>query len=1069
MADNVSITSEQLTNLTSQLGAFTKAIEKSNAKLLRGKNTVDEMGELTKECNKLAEKQEKQYRKNSDVLKETNGLWGDTKKLVSGITGQLGDMVSFIFKGGLIAGVAQLVSDSVKLDNTTTKLAAQLGNVAGVTKKELVGAVNELQAELGASYKDAVDVVEALGNKRYTENINEAAKGINLFSRATGVSQENMAQLSTELNKGAGMSTKSINSMYAGMMEVQKSMGLSKEGMTAVTSQIQKAATNMAAFGKKTDGIKKMAVQTIALVSAMEKVGIAAGNAVELVDRLTDPDRIEDNTLLYSQLGISMEDAMSGNIDLSNMDNQLKEISQKIVDMGPIAGAQFAKQMGMSYKEASKMAKMEGGEVNKVADAAQTSEDKALETMKKIEEATEGIGEKAQSALNKAEGKLRQLPKWLLAVGALALMGVKKLVKKAWENFKDILSDEKEYSAITEGVGSSIAQGLEKGGKIIASKATGLFGGLFGLAKETIGNAFAFGEDKMNVLYNKAMKKDFASAFYASAKDRANEMAEQAQEATNRTIESLKKKQQELMDQLQSTGANKDVVMNDGGGLNAAAGKEDDKNIQAIVKAYNALNNELKDQLKIQEFQTAEEAKRKGFTSETYDAYKKCTEVIKQNESAEANIKSLQEERNKLADEMSALEDKVNKSSGETKTILLLQLKAKKEELKKNKENLAEIVTGKKENAEIYGEYGLQQQALKKINELQTKSNKQGAIKKNLEQEANKNLDDQIKKHTKLGKIMAGFGQGIKNKAKEKFNNSTFGQAYNKAKESGKGKGAAIRAGAGSVVAKGLGNITKMLGPMAIVMAVLGKVIDKVKEPLEEILDQAVECLQPIVDVLLQILGPALRTIITALLPPLLRATAVVIKILGFILKPIIAILRLLSKAAIFGSAGKAMAAVADTLEAVTGDQMTGALNAAADKIENGGMDIKKAADKQEEIAEKEDSPEQIKSVGGEIVQTQAGSSNNANEQASSTTQTVTETSSSQVESENQKLEAQKEKKAQKQYRDHLQKFMETLLGPNLDGISGNGLLPQLVNAVNGLKTTNDYQSAQKDTIRGLD
>ena len=51
------------------------------------------------------------------------------------------------------------------------------------------------------------------------------------------------------------------------------------------------------------------------LVSSLEKVGISAQQATQWIERLTDPDNIEKNIGLYAQLGISISDALSGNID----------------------------------------------------------------------------------------------------------------------------------------------------------------------------------------------------------------------------------------------------------------------------------------------------------------------------------------------------------------------------------------------------------------------------------------------------------------------------------------------------------------------------------------------------------------------------------------------------------------------------------------------------------------------------------------------------------------------------------------------------------------------------------
>ena len=458
MAD---LTQEDVSNLTSSLKEMTKVLENNNKLLLKSGDIYNNTRDTQKEINKNLEKQGKIQKDVTAEYKKQNALIENTKELAGEILSNFTKLSLVFTSGGIIGAVAKIVKDSINLDNVTTKLAARMGKM--VQKAELKGAVNSLQAEVGATYESAVEMVSMLASRRYVDNIAEAAKGANLFNRATGVAEGQVANFVTELNKGAHLTTSSINAMLTGMIKVQQSIGLSEEGMYAATIAIQKAAVNMSAFGKSSDDIQKMANQTTALIGAMEKVGVAAGDAAQLIDKLTDPDRIEDNILLYSQLGISMEDAMSGNFDLKNMDGQLKEMAQRIVDMGPIAGSQFAKSMGMSYKQATQMAKMEGNEVDQVSEAAQTAEEGALDTMKQLEKQTEGFGEAMQTAFNEVEGRIRQLPEIALAAGGTLIATLLTSAKKKIMEFSQDISSPEQMSVMTEGIGSSIALGFNKG------------------------------------------------------------------------------------------------------------------------------------------------------------------------------------------------------------------------------------------------------------------------------------------------------------------------------------------------------------------------------------------------------------------------------------------------------------------------------------------------------------------------------------------------------------------------------------------------------------------------------
>ena len=112
----------------------------------------------------------------------------------------------------------------------------------------------------------------------------------------------------------------------------------------------------------------------------MEKVGVSAQVATSFVEKLMDPERIEENIGLYSQLGITMEEALSGNaLNGDTLQEGLKEFSQRIVDMGPIAGSAYAKSFGYSYNQAMKTVKLDGPEA--VEEVSQEDTMKSLKTM----------------------------------------------------------------------------------------------------------------------------------------------------------------------------------------------------------------------------------------------------------------------------------------------------------------------------------------------------------------------------------------------------------------------------------------------------------------------------------------------------------------------------------------------------------------------------------------------------------------------------------------------------------------------------------------------------------------
>ena len=1023
MAD---LTQEDISNLTSSMKEMTKVIENNNKLLLKSGDIYDSTKNTQKEISKNLEKQGKLYKDNTAEIKKQNALIQNTKELAGDILSSFTKLSIIFTSGGIVGAVGKIVKDAVSLDNVTTALAARMGKM--VQKAELKGAVNSLQADLGATYDAAVGIVSTLSSKRYVDNITEAAKGANLFSRATGMGYVEVANLMTELNKGAHLSTSSINAMLTGIVKVQQNIGLSEEGMVAATESIKKAAVNMSAFGKSSTDIQKMANHTTALVGAMEKVGIAAGDAAQLVDRLTDPDRIEDNILLYSQLGVSMEDALSGNFDLSSMDGQLKEMAQRIVDMGPVAGSQFAKSMGMSYKQATQMAKMEGNEVAQVGEAAQTAEDGALDTMQQLEKQTEGFGKSMETAFNKLEGKIRGLPKIALVAGGLLIATILSQAKKKLIEFSQDVTSPKQMSVLTEGIGSAVALGFSKG----LSKAEQALLETGKVAKRgleqwfdstKVGGFFNGTEKRIDALMAKANRKTFSDVYLESARknrvDMLNEhknlLEDQKQAELNKLEELLDAKQKKILRDNKNKSAALSVIdgmvaNEEGGATGAQAARL--KAIQEIIKAYQSEENQQK------RINTAI-SKREAVSKEVAKQQEQVAQAADNLSKKEEELANLQEEISKNTEreatakaEMERL-DKLIAEASNQKTAAGNALAKKLKEQKAEQEAILNVAV--KEKAEKKASLDSANSAIK-VAQRQL----------DIEEDKLRKAKDNEKVQWKIFKLAIGIKDNMLAAAGAKFNASTFGKAFNAAKGAGasgfKAVGAGVgalakkgAAGAGKAIASGIGGIMKSLGPMAIVMAIVGKFIDKFKQPLENLIDNLVEFLTPVAELLIDTLGPAITKIVKALFPPLLRISAHILSFLGVILTPIKLILKALSH---LPGIGKAFEGVNDVIETLTGPELTQGLLDAADKIENSGDDLTKAAKKQEEAADGQQEAAKISASGGDLTLVESAKVNNANSQASSTTQTTSESS---ADAQLKELENKKKQKKEDNFRESVE------------------------------------------------
>lgn len=1027
MAD---LTQEDVSNLTSSLKEMTKVLENNNKLLLKSGDIYNNTRDTQKEINKNLEKQGKIQKDVTAEYKKQNALIENTKELAGEILSNFTKLSLVFTSGGIIGAVAKIVKDSINLDNVTTKLAARMGKM--VQKAELKGAVNSLQAEVGATYEAAVEMVSMLSSRRYVDNIAEAAKGANLFNRATGVAEGQVANFVTELNKGAHLTTSSINAMLTGMIKVQQSIGLSEEGMYAATIAIQKAAVNMSAFGKSAGDIQKMANQTTALIGAMEKVGVAAGDAAQLIDKLTDPDRIEDNILLYSQLGISMEDAMSGNFDLKNMDGQLKEMAQRIVDMGPIAGSQFAKSMGMSYKQATQMAKMEGNEVDQVSEAAQTAEEGALDTMKQLEKQTEGFGEAMQTAFNEVEGRIRQLPEIALAAGGTLIATLLTNAKKKIMEFSQDVSSPKQMSVMTEGIGSSIALGFNKGLNVAeqsllqtgktAKRAVGQW-----FDSTAVGAFFNGTERRVDALIAKANRKTFADVYLDSAKknridilkEHENLLEEQKQTELNKLNELLDAKQKKILRDSQDKGTALSQILTDvsteRGGSKAEEARL--KAIQEIIKAY---QSEDAQQDKIASKIRLKEKDQKAIA----EAQQKINDAMEEYSKREERVANINEAISKAKEDQTNAENEIERITKLKKAALKQEGDAASELIKKYEEQLAEqqaILTVAKQTKEE------QEDAL---GEAETKLKTQQRIVDLAEDEKRK-AEENIKPRSMLTKLAQGFATNMAAAASQKFNNSIFGKAYNATRGEGGKKGRAIMAGVGAVakegtgkalsgIAKGVSGIMKSVGPMALVMAVIGKIMSQLQEPMEEVIDGLMTFFKPVMDILTGVFGKALTKIVKSLFPPLLKISAHILQFMGVLLTPLKLILKALSH---LPGIGKAFEGVNDVIEAITGKEVADGLIKAAESIENSGDNLADAAEKQEEAADGQQEAAKISAAGGNLTLVESAKTN-ANPQASSTTQTTTESS---ADAQLKDIENKKKQKKEDNYRNFVEEQLNKL------------------------------------------
>jgi hypothetical protein len=414
----------------------TKATEELSNATKRFKKEQQESNKATKKATELLKDRIAQEDAFTDILeKTTDGL----KKLMK---------VNIAFSA---TGVATaLIGTATKMIAINSELHRTVINAGkGVESlKAYKNASADLSISMGATFEEANKVVKKLAELQYLgtpgeiQNAAEASYGL---ARAFGLDHEAITANTVELQKWGQVSAKTTTAMYADIMKVAQANGLTKDAVNAITKTTTNWSGMLKAFGKTAPmDVQRYNMGLAKTVSALEKVGVSAQTATKLLEDLTDPTMIEENIPKYAALGISITDAISGNIDPEQMGAGLKEFGEKLKQMGPIAGAQYAKAMGVSYKDAIKAASADMAEASQVD---MTPEEKSAEAIKQLTDATKDLPEKLSDGFQQIGGLFRKLGPEAMIVGGLfigalstkmfkMLNGVKEKITKTTEETK---------------------------------------------------------------------------------------------------------------------------------------------------------------------------------------------------------------------------------------------------------------------------------------------------------------------------------------------------------------------------------------------------------------------------------------------------------------------------------------------------------------------------------------------------------------------------------------------------------------------------------------------------------
>ncbi len=172
------------------------------------------------------------------------------------------------------------------------------------------------------------------------------------MSQAFGMSNQEAGQFIKSLYKIGGLSKAQLRSAADAMANVQNSLGLTASEASAVAAQVGSMARTMKVFGGKITDVKKLTTGVAKLNVAFEKAGLSASEANDMLTKMLDPDKLEDNILLYQGLGMSASDAigmMTGDTSkLGDMDERMVQLAKSL--KAQYGGNVFAlKEMSAQY------------------------------------------------------------------------------------------------------------------------------------------------------------------------------------------------------------------------------------------------------------------------------------------------------------------------------------------------------------------------------------------------------------------------------------------------------------------------------------------------------------------------------------------------------------------------------------------------------------------------------------------------------------------------------------------------------------------------------------------------
>lgn len=360
---------------------------------------VQKLFEVLNESKKTVSDVEKLNKSIDDMIQKKKAV-DSLKNSFQSLFGVMPNGTELLLKLAYRVGAFSAFQDAANAQDRMVRTLSSMGMMAKEGRNEL-GQLTTSVLKVGTATQimatDATEAISQLFNMRVVNPRNFAdAEELAIMTvrmgQAFDMSTEQAAQFTKSLKIIGGLGVSEIKGAADAVANVQNSLGLTSQEAGEVFTQIGFMTRRMKAFGGTVKNIQVMTTNVAKLSVTFEKAGLAASEANELLNRMLDPTKIEENVLLYQGLGMTVQDGfkmMTGDgQQFNNMSERMIGLAKKLqaqYGQSPLALQAMAEAYGLSLEQVSSLSKMTEKEIALQKEQASLEEqaNKAREGMKK--------------------------------------------------------------------------------------------------------------------------------------------------------------------------------------------------------------------------------------------------------------------------------------------------------------------------------------------------------------------------------------------------------------------------------------------------------------------------------------------------------------------------------------------------------------------------------------------------------------------------------------------------------------------------------------------------------------